>query len=214
MIMKPKNFSIIKDKRGVGVLDMATKVFGALLVLGVMGFVFIIIFGHLSDTADDLMPTALSKTVLNETLTTVEEDEEFFPDNGIDVADLYEATCTIIHVANESSGTTIESTNYTSKDEGCRIEHPQNIGDIYGFNNSNWNVSFSYTSKDSSVVDVTQNLTGAAASFFSNASTWLTLLSVVIIISIVALVIAKVKGNKEGGLGGSTGSNRSNDGLL
>ena len=102
----------LKNKRGAGALDMATKVFGALLVLGVMGFVFIIIFGNLQS----------------------------------------------------SSGFATSTQGYNDTQS------------------------------------VTQNLTGGAASFFGNAGTWLTLLSVVIIISIVALVIAKVKGDKEGGL--------------
>ncbi len=110
-----KNFLKIvpKNKKGAGVLDMATKVFGALLVLGVMGFVFVIIFGNLQG-----------------------------------------------------------SSGFTSGSQG--------------YNDTQ---------------DITQNLTAGAASFFANAGTWLTLLSVVIIISIVALVIAKVKGGRgEGGL--------------
>ena len=99
------------NKKGAGTLDMATKVFGSLLVLGVMGFVFIIIFGNLQG----------------------------------------------------SSGF----------DPGTQ-----------GYNDTR---------------DVTQNLTAGASSFFSNAGTWLTLLSVVIIIAIVALVIARVKGGGRGG---------------
>ena len=100
-----------KNKKGAGTLDMATKVFGSLLVLGVMGFVFVIIFGNLQGSS------------------------------GF------------------SAGT-------------------------QGYNDTR---------------DITQNLTAGASSFFSNAGTWLTLLSVVIIIAIVALVIARVKGGGRGG---------------
>ena len=122
-------------------------------------------------------------------------------------------------VINGTSDTVIASGNYTTSDSGCILHHATGVGaDIEGFNNSDWNVSYSYTDKDSGAKDITQNLTIGAASFFANAGTWLTLLSVVIIISIVALVIAKVKGARGAGSGagsGIGGSNRSGgDGLL
>ncbi len=201
-----------KNKKGAEVLEMATKVFGALLVLGVLGFVFIIIFGNLTDTADDALPTQ-SSNVVNESVVTVDSDGE-----ALSISDYYQAVCTINKVINATSNDGINTGNYTTGDDGCIVYYKTTIGDPDGFNNSNWNVSYSYTYKDSAAQDVTQNLTAGAASFFANAGTWLTLLSVVIIISIVALVIAKVKGSKEiGGSGESGGfgsSGSSDEGLL
>ncbi len=40
-----------QSKKGVAGLDTAQKVFGALLTLGVMGFVFIVIFGNLEGSS-------------------------------------------------------------------------------------------------------------------------------------------------------------------
>jgi len=110
--MKLKNL-IPRNKRGVGGLDVATKVFGALLTLGVLAFVFIIIFGNLQS----------------------------------------------------STGFDTGSINYNRTQ------------------------------------DIASNLTAGTSSFFANAGTWLTLLSVVIIISIVALVLAKVRGGSAAGGG-------------
>ncbi len=190
-----------QSKKGTAGLDVAQKVFMALLVLGVMGFVFIVIFGHLTDTADDALPVKASTTVVNETLTTVTEAGE-----DLTVVDYYTVVCTITTVTN-SSNSEITTGNYTHSN--CNLISSGD-GD---FNNSDWKVTFDYTYKDSGARDVSQNLTSGASSFFSNSGTWLTLLSVVIIISIVTLVLNKVKGGKEG-LGGSSGRNSQGDGLI
>ena len=112
----------------------------------------------------------------------------------------------------------IDAVNYRALGTGgCRLAYTHS-GVNLNINNSNWNVSYSWTYKDSAAQDITQNLTAGASSFFSNASTWLTLLSVVIIIAIVALVIARVKGGRMSGSGGSKESSgfggSSDDGLL
>ncbi len=202
-----------RNKKGSGTLDMATKVFGAILVLGVIGFVFVIIFGNLADTSDDALPTLPSQTILNETIDSVDELGE-----ALSVINNYNVACTILVIQNETGNATdggpiISSANYTASGTGgCHVAYSApGVNAI--INNSDWNVTYSWTYKDSAAQDITQNLTAGASSFFSNASTWLTLLSVVIIIAIVALVIAKVKG-KGARMGGSEGSGSSGDGLL
>jgi len=203
------NLSKIKGKKGAGGLDIAIKVFSALMILGVMGFVFVIIFGNLGDTAEDAMPVRQSLTIINETLTSVDHLGEFL----VHYTDL-DPVCTIGIVSNASSGDTIGSGNYTQTN--CHLAHPTGIGgNEGGFNNSDWHVTYTYTNRDPSARDVPLNLTDAASSFFGNAGTWLTLLSIVIIITIITLVLIRVRGGRESGMSGSSGGSRSgDDGLL
>ena len=136
--MELHNLSKIKGKKGAGGMGIAIKVFGALMVLGVLAFVFVIIFGSLDDAAESSIPLGRSIVVVNETLTSVEDGTGEYLAHYTDLG----VVCTIGIVSNLTAGVTIHSCNYTQTN--CHIVGATGIGaDLDGFNNSDWYVTYS-----------------------------------------------------------------------
>jgi len=179
------------NQRGQVGLDIVQKVFLALLVLAVLAFALIITMASLGDSSVAKTSSG-SFTTANETLLNVNDG----PTGAVDfsVAGLGDVSCSILHIINASSLTTIPASNFTKT--GCSV-----ILTSGPFNNSDWNVSYTHTFNV--FTDPQQNITAGTASFFSNATTWLTLLSVVVIILIISIVLLAVRGftgDRKGGL--------------
>jgi uncharacterized integral membrane protein len=186
------------NKKGQVGLDTAKAVMFAIFVIGIMAFALIVIIGNANDTSVAQTSSGVFN-VRNETLITVTETGEPFI-----AADAYPdvACSTVFGVINATSGTVIPTTNYTQTN--CRIAFT--TGNSLGINNSNWNVSYSYTYYLFGTA--AGNITGGTVGFFSNTTTWFALLAVVIIILIIAIVIFAVNrfgGNRYEGGGARAG---------
>ena len=183
----------MRYKKGQVGLDTAKAVMLALLVIGMIAFVIIVANSELNDVADTALPTQ-SAVIGNETLSSVEDGTGEYL--SIYTSGYRNLACTIVVVTNASTGEVIQSGNYTV--DGCHIIWLETDVDLY--NNTDWNVTYTYTFIDPGVSNVFRNTTSGIAGFFDNVPTWFTLLSVVVIIAIIALVIIVV-----GRFGGKSG---------
>jgi len=177
------------EKRGQVGLDVAKNVMLVLMIIGVLAFAMIIVLASVNNS--DVASTSSGTLQNQETLATVTETGE-----DLTVSTLPDVACSLLSVTNASSGTTIPASNYTQTN--CNLAFT--IGDVLGINNSNWNVTYSYTYN--SFDRTSGNVTGGVASFFSNTTTWFSLLAIVVIILIISIVILAVNrfGNRTAGL--------------
>ena len=168
-------------------LKLATKFFLAVMILGILGFALVIVLGNLFSTANNALPALSGGTTVNETTTLINSTGAF-----LSVSDVNAVSCDILVITNESSGLIIDQNNFTITN--CLIANSSSTD--AGITGRVINVSFDHTLKDDAAVNLLSNLTAGAESFFSNASSWFTLLSVIIIIAIVTVVIAVVRGTR------------------
>lgn len=185
-----ENKQKINRKGQVG-LETGRVVMLSVFFLVIVGFVLVILLGNLTRT-----PVAVNSGILSpqsETITSVAQTLRPFA-----TATLVDCSASVSSVVNATSGTTIPATNFTVT--ACAISFNAGQGNVQGFNNSNWIVNYTGTFNSFGVVN--SNVTGATAGFFSNSTTWFSLLGVVIVILIVTLVIFAVQrfGNRNQGI--------------
>jgi len=174
------------SRKGQMGLDTSKTVMLVLLTVGVLGFLTIILLGNLTDT--NVAVTSGTIGAQSETITSVAHASRPLGFN-----DRLDCTATVSDVRNATGGAFINATNYTVS--GCTILYKTGQGNPSGFNNSNWVVNYSGTFN--SFGSVNANLTSGTTSFFTNTSTWFSLLAVVVVILIIAIVIFAV--NRFGG---------------
>jgi hypothetical protein len=172
------------NKKGQVGLDTAKAVMLTILIVGVIAFVAILALSNLGNTNAARTSSGVI-TVVNETLTTVTETGE-----NLVIATRPDVICTLGIIVNQSNTAVIPAANFTQAN--CNLAH---LGGGQAFNNTNWNVSYTYTYN--TFGDVESNITTGTASFFNNSNTWFALLSVVVIILIISIVIFAV--NRFGG---------------
>jgi len=123
---------MLKNKKGIAL----NEAFGAVLtlvLLGVLVIVGILVFVNINSS----FANTKSVSVTNETLTTVTEQGELVTNSalcGFSSFNLGIAT-------NATTGGTIPTTNYTTSEAGLVSFVMGNSG---GYNNSDWNVSYSF----------------------------------------------------------------------
>lgn len=193
MLMMGKLRKIIpKGKGGKVSLDagmkIATRFFLAIMTLGILGFALIIVLGNLFDAANDALPAISQGTTNNETTTNLNETGAL-----LSVSNLNAVACSVDSV-NNATGVdgNFDLNNFTITN--CLIAS-NSVTDA-GINNTVINVTYSHSTKDDAAVNALSNLTQGGESFFSNANSWFTLLSVIIIIAIVSVVISVVRSTK------------------
>jgi len=152
----------------------------ALMTLVIVGVLSVIIFDALGKT--DNLDTSFTRT---EELCLATEN--CINTTGYELDGSKEVgfkSATITTVTNTTSGSLIAAPNYTLSSGGL----------VTNTTPTEWNaVTFNYTYvTKGDGGQIIQNGSAGLVSFFSNATTWLTLLSVVIIILIIASVIAIV----------------------
>jgi len=131
---------------------IAVVVIGVLLVMGIF----------ISSSIQDATRESASSSVSNETLTTVTESGEY-----LTAYSLNDVVCT----TNASGGEIISSGNYTQTN--CLIAFK---GATTGYNNTDWNVTYTYTySADTN----TSVAAGDLVTALSGGSAWVTILIVV-----------------------------------
>ena len=174
-------------------LKGAEAVFLALLTIGLIGLLFLIIYGNLSGNlgfaSQTTSVTNESGYALNGTTYTLT--------SGTSTAGFLSLSVTLVH--NASDGTVVNAANYTVD---------STAGTITNATASNWetvNVSYVVTHKGVSERNtdaVIGNLTGGATQFFTFSSVWFILTAITILIGIVLGVIALVRKTGGGFAGG------------
>ena len=164
--------SVIKSKKGqVSALpvNITFLMIGAvILTLG------IIITAEMRDS--DVVAKGQSGYVVNETLSTVNDKGD-----TLTAATAPAAYCTITTVTNRTSGTVIPSTNYsqaTNNNTHCTLVFTD--GTATNFNNSDWNVTYTYTFGDTAYVQANASIQGMG----TFADFW-----IVIVLAIVAAIV-------------------------
>jgi len=152
----------------------------SVVIIGVILVIGIFIAASIQD-ATRTANTAGSAN--NETLTTVTEAGEYLtPFSYNDVV------CTLLIVTNASDGTVIPSSNYTQSN--CNL---MNAATATTFNNTDWNVSYTYTySADSN----TSVAAGDLVTALSGGSAWVTIVIVVGFATIVLGMLTQGLGRK------------------
>jgi len=169
-----------RDKKGVLGLDTVKVFMISILALAVIGVAIIIVLNTLDES--DVVREGKSGTNLNDTLTTVAESGEYLTNYTLE-----SAVCTVTYVQNASSAEVISSGNYTTSN--CFIYYS---GDDLTYNNSNWNVSYTYTYDLNYAEGIQENVTEGIVDFFSNTTTLFAILVVVVIILAITIIILAV----------------------
>lgn len=121
-----------KQDKGQAGLTILLSVVVMLFIIGLI----ITIFTLMGSEMKDATYTNTGATINNETLTTVEN----VVGENLAVAGYRNVICTLKQVTNATSGTLI-TTNYTQTN--CNLKYLGSTN-LNGFNNSNWNVTYSY----------------------------------------------------------------------
>lgn len=171
-------------------VNSTTKVFMALLTLGLIGLLFLIVFGNLSGNLG-----------FASTTTAFTNENNGYAINGTTYTLSGQSTAEFVSlsvssVVNATGGQTITSGNFTvNPTAGTIVGSPGRT-----FNISEVNVTYSVISLGDGERDtnnVITNLTGGAVAFFSFSNVWFTLLAVVLLIIIVMSVIGVVNNSKK-----------------
>lgn len=171
-------------------VNETTNVFTAIMVLGITGLLFLIVFGNLSG---NLGFVNTSNSTINESGHFINGTTTTLTDAAIDNF----VSLTVDAAFNATDGTVIAAGNFTVDSA---------LGTVVGSagRSANWStVNFSYTSTFTSqgeldTTNVITNLTGGATQFFTFSNVWFTLLAVVLLIIIVISVIQVVRPRKDG----------------
>ena len=169
-------------------VDDTTKVFIAIMVLGLSGLLFLIVFGNLSG---NLGFADITNETVNESGYGI--NSTTYTLTPVSSSRFVSASVTVVH--NATDGTIVNSGNYTVD---------ATAGTIVGSagRSFNWSANLTYTTTlDSQAEDntnsVINNLTSGVSTFFTFSNVWFTLLAIVLLIIIVMSVIAVVQ-SKQG----------------
>ena len=161
---------------------------GIVLSLVVIGIVLGIGFLVLSEFKDTINTDVGS--VVNETLTTVGDSvtsPEIVATSTTNCFGNFVPTT----VTNATSATLITSGNYTYNSNGT-IWYT-GIEDFEGFNNSNWNVTYTYTYGDEACGSIEDTETA-----MNTIPTWFTIIVILAIVGILLAIVFKVLPNASG----------------
>ena len=163
-----------------------TNVFIAFLILGLVGILFLIIFGNLSG---NLGFQDVSNTTINETGYEINTTVETLTTAGEGSF----VSATVIEVINATGGEVVGTGNYTVDSTAGTI-----VGSAtrtHNYTDTNITYLTIFESQGEQDTDgVISNLTGGVGTFFTFSNVWFTLLAIVLLIIIVMAVIMVVKG--------------------
>jgi len=169
-----------KQDKGTAGLTILLSVIVMLFIIGLITMIFSLMGASLKTATYD----TTTATILNETLTTVTETGE-----NLVVSGFRDVACSISTVANTSSGELITATNYTVTN--CHIAFS---GAELSYNNSNWNVSYSYTYEADNTATGVMNDT---VSGISGATDWfdifIVISAMVVLILLTVIIITAIR---------------------
>jgi hypothetical protein len=151
----------------------------AISVVLIVGLVFLILatLAYIGVKYGDATSIDTTLTKLNDTLTTVDGVGEY-----LSVASYRNVVCSVLTIQNATSGHVI-STNYTATN--CLIKSTQPLG---GFNNTNWNVSYTYTFD---LATVATNVTDDMNTEIKNNSS---ITGIILTVSLIGIILAVLLG--------------------
>lgn len=180
-------------KKAQAGLSILLGVIVSIFLIGLLVMVYMLMSSSLIDT-DSLYSSESSSKV--ETLTTVENTNG----ENLSVITLRDVVCTLTSVRNLSNGVLILSPNYTQTN--CHLKSTE----LY-FNNSNWNVSYSYTFLAPGEAIATINDTAVS---LGGVTTWFPIIIVItamiVLILLTVIIITAIRGS--GLMGGGEGKNK------
>ena len=158
------------------------------------------IFTIMGDKMKDATYTATTGSKTNETLTTVTEAGE-----NLLVSGYRNVVCTVGVVTNATSGTVI-ATNKTIAN--CNVKF-KGQSDLYGFNNSNWNVSYTYVyDADNTGTAVINDTTESIASTTDWFDIFIVIGAMVVLILLTVIIITAIRSSGMISSGSSQGANQ------
>ena len=179
-------------------LKAAETVFLALLTLGLIGLLFLIIYGNLST---NLGWSPDSTNYVNQTINLSSAGA-----TPAGAQNRVDASLSSVIVVNASNGSQIlDTANYTIT--GVVINSTGTVAK-YHFHDHNVNTSYIVSYDGSGEINteaVISNLTSGATEFFTFSGVWFVLTAITILIGIVLGVIALVRRTSTGGFGGKKG---------
>jgi len=170
----------LKYDKGVAGLTVLLSVVTMLFVIGLLVMIFALMGGELATASYE----ETSASVVNETLTTVTETGEDFT-----VAGYRDVACTLTAVRNATGGETINSGNYTQTN--CNLA---STGTSY--NNTDWNVSYSYTYEaDTTATDVINDTSSSISGVTSWFTIFIVITAMVVLILLTVIIITAIRGS-------------------
>jgi hypothetical protein len=171
----------MRTDKGISGLNILLSVIVMLFVIGLVVMIFVLMSGEIGEATY----TDSSGSANNETLTTVTETGEDFANAG-----LRDASCTVTFVTNATDGAIINSGNYTQTN--CNLA---SSGTGF-FNNTNWNVTYTYTFSGDTTASNVINDTGTS---ITEVTDWFPIIIVitamVILILLTVIIITTIRGS-------------------
>ena len=172
------------DKKGVFGLTAVQTFFAVVLGIALLAYVIVIIFGTLGGNTILAQASGLTN---NQTTAAVTE-------TGVTLATtLDNPTCTIRQITNATSGTLINSPNYTATN--CLIKF-SGATDTRGYNGSLWNVTYTYiynSQYQTNLNTILTNTSTGITSFFTSINPVYAILAVLVIILILVVLVRVVQ---------------------
>jgi len=178
-------------------IGKSEKILTGLLGLGLLGVLYLVIFGNLSG---NLGWTAESVTITNESGAYI--NLTGYTLDG--ASDTGAASFTITSAWNYTNGSLIIASNYAVSSVGVLSNATATSwGDV--------NLTYTYTRDSTSNIQSEQtisNLTGGVVTFFSFSGTLFTLTAITLLIGIILVVIGLVKSGRGGSSGRGSAAER------
>jgi len=196
-----------KDK-GVAGLNVLLSIIVALFMIGLVVMIFTLSGNEMRDASYDKLT---SVSIVNETTASVVNE------TGVNLTSGYlqrDALCTVAAVINQTGNVLIAAGNYTATN--CNLAfNPTNAGvaDIAGFNNTLWNVTYTYTwTADNEATDVMNDTVWG----LNDVTDWFSIIIVigamVVLILLTVIIITAIRGSGITGEGGMSGPRRPGQG--
>jgi len=186
-------FNNLKNDKGVAGLTLLLSIVVMLFVIGLLIMIFALMGNGLEDSVD----VSTSVSVVNETLTSVEE-------TGEDLAGspFKNSACAVTIITNATGNLVISTGNYTATN--CNIVFSGESGSHV--NNSNWNVTYTYVYDDIGEAGLIINDTilalGGTIDWFD---IFIVISAMVVLILLTVMIITSIRGS---GLIASCGGNQ------
>ena len=191
------------NKKAVLQLNTVGAVILALLVLSLLVLAGFVVVSEMTNVYEST-ETPVFGAIVNETVSSVGTGA-YKPLTVLYSDATPNPICTVMIVINSSTSAEINTTLRTVSN--CQLIGTTD-GVAAGHNNTDWKVTYNYTSNTPYISSIEQNLTYGTTNFFSNVPTIFTLLGVTVLIVFISLVIVIVLrfASGEGKTGGSYGS--------
>lgn len=181
---------LLKDTKAIFGLNAVQTFFSVVLGIALLAYIIVIIMGILGGTT---ILSSVAGTVTNQrTTSVVTETSQQLPT----VVGYNNPICSLTSVVNATSNTAIPTGNYTFTSTGCTIVFKSLTAEPGNFNNSKWNVTYSYTynsPNQDNLNGILGNTSSGISRFFSNINPIYAILAVLVIILVLVVLVRVVQ---------------------